>query len=443
MFTLSNLTLFPIEITWQKQFQDNIINKIIFNKTESMLITCGYDKKIRINNASNGDSIQEFSFQYNVYDVALMPDTNQFLVCQKHMNNSSVSILDIISESTITEFNLKLLLDTLGNIQNKEFIEVHAVPIDEDRILTGIGVYYYIDANHYYRGRLDLWNSKTGEWINEVFDGGMINNLVISPNGQNISFSTIARTSEFMEPWVYKEIEETKLFITDTSFSEINLIREDYDENMEFADTEVINDITFSNDSRRIALVTDNHHLFVYDVQSGNLTDSLFSCDCYADQSVDFVYDGNHLISGSNNGKVYIWNLEIDARIDNLSFEGSPLITSIASSKTNNLYAVADIKGQISLMKSWYINSVSEQRFVQDFYTLINCKNEIELLFKDAVMKSEFKIYNTLGCEISDINFQMNNNQISFDIASLVQGVYIISGTVNGKIFSAKFIKTD
>ncbi|MFH1050058.1 MAG: hypothetical protein V1779_03895 [bacterium] len=433
-----------IEILWQYQIHGSMINKLLFNNSEEMIISCSSDKTIKMTNSQTGEIINDFTFENNIYDLALIPDENLLLVSQKHRTNSKVCIFNMETKSEQISFDLRLLLDSNVSVQNQEFIEVHALPISKTMILTGIGIYSYSNANHYYKGRLDLWDINTGAWVKEVFSGGMVNNLVISPDGKSIAFSTIQRTSEYIANWVYKEIEETKLFTTDTSFSEFSLLREDYDENMEYADTEVINEIAYSKDSKFIALATDDHHLFVFSIDNKILQDSIFSCSCYADQSIGFVFNGEYILSGTNNGKINFWNLEFKIGIDSHTYPENPMITSIATSNTKNLYAIADVKGNISMITWWYINDVPRQIIVnKPEYNISYTNDKLELELLNDYFQVDTRIYDILGKPINNINTVNTGNRIIFTTEQLATGIYFLTTTIDGITVIEKFQKFD
>jgi len=444
IFITGIIPALPVEILWQNKIHESFVNKIIFNETENLILSCGVDKKVKIINTDSGILQKEFSLENNIYDISFLANKNLLLLTTKHRTNSKVYIYNLYSDSIETIFNPDILLDTNKTIQNQEFMEIYAVPMDSNIILTGIGVYTYLNANHYYKGRLDLWDLKTGKWLSQIYSGGMINNLAISPDGKSISFSTLFRSSEYVSPWIYKEIEETKLYLTDTSFKNIFEIRTDYDENMEFADTEVINEISFSPDSKFIAVATDEHHLFVYDVEKNTLKDSIYSCECYADQTIGFVYDGKHVISGTNNGKVNIWNLEYGLKIDSYTFNENPYITSISASKKHNLYAVADVNGNISLLTSWYLSKVEDKMIInKPEYKISYNKNILELNFTNTYNQSFISVYNLLGQKVENLKIENNGNSIIIDYSNLTNGIYILVGNSGEEIFSEKFQKMD
>jgi WD40 repeat protein len=427
------------ESIWEKQYHSGQINRILFSPDESLIYSAGADKKLIITNSNTGEKVEEYSFNYNVYDLTLTNLANSVLVSLKHSLNSSVILFNIDSKTSEVILDLRKLFDTNMSVQNQEFIEVHAIQPDKEHILTGVGIYYYQNANHYYRGRLDLWDMNTGQWVKQIYSGGMVNNLVKSPDGKTICFSTVERTSEYTAPWVYKEFEETKLIVATPDFEEFKILRQEYDENMEFADTEVLNELAFSYDSKLLAVATDSHHYFIYDIEKGIKTDSIYSCDCYYDLAIDFIYDNEHIITGSNNGKVLIWNLEYNLARDSKTYPGNPLITSIDASAYKNRYVVADVKGNMSMLASWEISG-AEVDSKEEEYSLWGNNENIQIYFKDYSWFYNVYCYDIFGREMN-LNYEYYGNLIKSDISKLPSGIYFIRIFNSGRVFTEKILK--
>jgi WD40 repeat protein len=295
--------------------------------------------------------------------------------------------------------------------------------------LAGSGIYSYKSADHFYKGYLTKFNTLSGDTINSVYTGGMITNLKLSPDKQYIVFSTLYRSSEYYSPNVYKETEKTELILTDINFNEFKILRNDFRQDYQYVDAEIFNAVNFSHDSKKIVTVTDEHHIFAFDVESGQMTDSLYSCDCYGDMDVGFVYNNNNIVTGTNNGKVFIWNLVWDVNIDDIKLENSPYITSIACSEKHNLYVVGDYKGKLYLLTSREFSDIYNE---DDDFIKIQQFDKVFKIINNTFSPVQVEIYNLLGEKIIERSFSQQENFLNIEQENLSSGLYFMriqSGT--------------
>lgn len=438
--------VYGIEKIWQTKAHDGLVHKILFSIDGKHIISAGTDKKLKIIDANIGEILSEYNFVTTPNDLFLQSD-NRILISFKHWKNSAVCSYDISDSNCYPNLDLRILLDSSFQSGQHEFMESHAVPLANNRIITGIGIYSYATPDHYYEGRLDLWNNNIPPIPRKLYSGGMITNLAISPDNMFIAFSTLYRSSKWEAPYVYRDIEASQLILTDTSFADFYILRSDSVNGYDTVDSEVFNGIAFSKDSKILTAATDEHNIYTFDINDRILRDSIYSCSCYFDWSIDFVYDGEHVIAGSNDGKVGIWNLQEDIKIDSYTFDGTPSITSIAASNNKNLYAVGNSDGDIALMFSHYLTDVNREKPVIDNpFEILNTGDYLYFKYQDLRSQVDVEIFNILGnpVEIINVNALAPNGMddlFDVDISNLTYGYYFVKATINGQIFIDKFLK--
>ena len=441
-FLASSPEVLSIEKIWQTKAHDGQVYKILFSKDGQHIISAGSDKKVKIIDVASGDILSEYAFVTTPYDLALQAD-GKLLISFKNWKYSSVCSYDSSDSNCKPYLDLRILLDSSIQTGDHEFVESHAIPLSNNTYLTGIGVYSYANPDHYYEGRLDLWNNNIQPTAKNMFSGGMVTNLAISPDKQFIAFSTLYRSSLWEAPYVYRDTEVSKLILTDTTFNEFYILRSDSINGYDTVDSEVFNGIAFSKDSKVITAATDEHNIFIYDIENRQILDSIYSCSCYFDWSIDFVFDGKNVIAGSNDGKVSIWNLEYNVKLDSYTFDGTPAVTSIAASSDKNLYAAGNSDGDIALMFSHYLTGINDENIVtEEQFELINSGNKLYFKINKPFSETKIVIYDILGNPI--YNLIMKSSEITeIDISHWATSIYFFEATTDKKVYIEKFIKLD
>ncbi len=145
------------------EIEDNFCHKALFSKDGKRIISCWQDSSIRIFNVQTGAVLKNFIAQP---------------VMSMQLNNSSKMILCRYYDNSIKMFDIEIGIVTKTFVGHTEGFNSLTFSNDGKRLA----------CTNQYRF-IDIWNTETGELINEFSNGTFYNEFALNPNGNQIAFA--------------------------------------------------------------------------------------------------------------------------------------------------------------------------------------------------------------------------------------------------------------
>lgn len=249
----------------QLEGHTNTINTIAFTPDNTTIITSSFDGTLRVWDIATETQRDMIDTMGGIRDIAFTPDGQGIVTASVH---PSVREWDIFSGQETT-------------IYGGHTMPVDAVAALADTVVSGVQF-----------GEIKMWNEQ-GETIIEATSNG--ENLIFSPNGEVVAYSTRANTVEVMQ------LAENEVIFTTANHK-----------------SKVV-DIAFSLDSQYMATIGEEGVVWIWDLEAGEQLHSFRTHHEKQVYRIIFSPDNQLIASYSLDGTAQIWGwrteeslLEID-----------------------------------------------------------------------------------------------------------------------------------